>query len=600
MHIIENFNARMGQKYCYANSCDWNKESQKYDNTRIAIGKIEGEPLSFVPNKSFARLLGLNASETNDNEKLIITTAVAKYGERILELGNKDIEISNLGSQYKTARASFVGPAIAYGGITKRYKIDTILHNSFGKSDGNDILSLAWYLVSEGSALNNSNEWLDHFDNPRGCSISSQDITRLLDRMKIDKIMTFYKEWLVNFEQSKDLSNENDRTLYDLTSISWTGKRLDLANYGYNRDGDKLPQVNIALLCARNTSMPLFAWPLEGSISDIRTLKNTVQFLENLGYTPDCFMMDRGFSSMENISYLFSKGYTFLQAVKLNTDWIRNVVDSGRLERMSPLSKLDIDDRTYYVSTTLCHWIILQKQTKRGLVEDVVVHIPNKSLKNDEYVPDNESFKIISKHNCLVHVLFCQELVGHHRDKLMDILKAEYERLKSNEKTKVNEDLARYFKIEKPKYSRHRTVEFDYEAIYQQDKIYNGHICFITNEKTILKAEDALNEYSTRDYIEKDFDDLKNDLDMKRIRVHTDARMYGRLLIQFIAQIILRDIRMRLNESKECKKLSKTQITSCLKSIYKITFKDSHAAVKPELSKTQRAVLAALELSDTR
>jgi transposase len=590
----------MGQKYCYTNTCIWNKETQKYDNDRTPIGKVTGEPPSFVPNKFFTRLLGENASNTNDNEKLIIATAVAKYGDEILELGDKNAKISKLDSKYKTARASFVGPAIAYGGITKRYKIDSILQNAFGKSDGNDILSLAWYLVSEGSALNNSNEWLDQFDNPRGCSISSQDITRLLDRMNIDKIMTFYKEWLVNFEQSKDLSKADDRTLYDLTSISWTGKRLDLANYGYNRDGDKLPQVNLALLCARNSSMPLFVWPLEGSISDIRTLKNTLQFLQNLGYTPDCVMMDRGFSSMENISFLFSQGYKFLQAVRLDSDWIRNVIDSGRLERMSPLSKLDIDDRTYYVSTTLCHWIILQKQKKRRLVEYVVVHIPSKSVKNDEYVPDEEGVKIVSKHNCMVHVLFCQDLVGNHRDKLMGILKDEFNRLKSNENTKVDKDLARYFKIEKPKYARHRIVNFNLEAIWQQDKNYNGHICFITNEKTIQTAEDALSEYSTRDYIEKDFDELKNDLDMKRIRVHTDGRMYGRLVIQFVAQIILRDIRMRLNESKECKKLTKTQIASCLKSIYKITFQGNHAAVKPELTKTQRAVLAALDLSDTR
>jgi transposase len=68
----------------------------------------------------------------------------------------------------------------------------------------------------------------------------------------------------------------------------------------------------------------------------------------------------------------------------------------------------------------------------------------------------------------------------------------------------------------------------------------------------IALAEDALHEYSTRDYIEKDFDELKNDLDMKRIRVHTDDRMRARLLIQFIAEIMLREIRVRLRGTEEC------------------------------------------------
>jgi hypothetical protein len=34
---------------------------------------------------------------------------------------------------------------------------------------------------------------------------------------------------------------------------------------------------------------------------------------------------------------------------------------------------------------------------------------------------------------------------------------------------------------------------------------YAGHICFLTNYKTIETAQEALSEYSTRDYIEKDF-----------------------------------------------------------------------------------------------
>ncbi|MDR0697410.1 MAG: hypothetical protein LBF68_07780, partial [Christensenellaceae bacterium] len=50
---------------------------------------------------------------------------------------------------------------------------------------------------------------------------------------------------------------------------------------------------------------------------------------------------------------------------------------------------------------------------------------------------------------------------------------------------------------------------------------YAGHICYITNDKTIDTAQKALSEYSTRDCIEKDFDEMKNALDMNRIRVHT-------------------------------------------------------------------------------
>jgi hypothetical protein len=60
---------------------------------------------------------------------------------------------------------------------------------------------------------------------------------------------------------------------------------------------------------------------------------------------------------------------------------------------------------------------------------------------------------------------------------------------------------------------------------------------------------------------------------MKRIRVHTDGRMCARLVIQFIAQIILRESRVLLKKSEECKKMTRKHIASHIKGIYKILFK---------------------------
>ena len=57
MHIIENYNARTGRVYCYIGECRWNKLLKKYDNPRILIGHLEGEPSIFVPNKKLTSIL---------------------------------------------------------------------------------------------------------------------------------------------------------------------------------------------------------------------------------------------------------------------------------------------------------------------------------------------------------------------------------------------------------------------------------------------------------------------------------------------------------------------------------------------------------------
>jgi hypothetical protein len=469
-----------------------------------------------------------------------------------------------------------------------------MLKRAFGESDAMEILALAWYLVSEGDALVNSDVWLSHFENPAGGEISGQNITKLLDRVGQDGIMSFYKQWLEGFGKT------GEKTLYDLTSISWYGRGIDMADWGRNRDGENLPQINFALLCARKSAMPLFAWPLNGSVSDVKTLENTLGFLRKLDYKPDCLMMDRGFASMDNISFMLRNGYVFLQASRLNAGWVRDAIDAGREIRLRPDSMLRVGNRTYYASTTKCKWVTLRKTDKKGHVSEPVTLVFQCGTAKGERYAAKEGEDIISQRPCVAHVLFCQDLVGPQWDLFMGKLNEEYKRLTSDPNATPASELKKYFFIERKKWARARSVDFNTERIERRRDKYAGHICFITNDKTIGLAADALREYSTRDYIEKDFDEMKNDLDMRRIRVHTDERMKARLLIQFIAEIYMREIRVRLRDSAECRKMTRKQIAAHIKGIYKIKFTGKYRDIRPELSKSQRAILAALGLSDSR
>ena len=594
MHIIENYNSRIKRVYCYAGECIWDKQLKKYNYPRVLIGHLEGEPPTFVPNKKFATILLKDMKDQTITEKRdrdVIDTVKAKYGNNI-----RMIEPESFRDHVQTARAIFLGPSIVFGGITSRYHIDTMLRKAFGKDDALEILSLAWYLACEGDALSNSDAWLVQYENPAGYVISSQDITKLLDRMGQDGILSFYKYWLEGFRKT------GDKMLYDLTSISSYSHNIDMASWGYNRDKEDLPQVNFALLCARKTAMPLFAWPMDGSISDVKTLQNTLQFLDKLNYKPDCLLMDRAFGSMDNISFMLRGGYMFIQALRLNANWIRDIIDVGRQIRLRPDSMIKVGDRTYYGSTIKCQWmtVTLKKTNKKGadLTQETRVY-QCKEPKGEKYAA-KEGEEILSQYQCKVHVLFCQDLVGRQWDRFMEELNVEYQRLISDGNAMPTNELKKYFIIEKNKWARKRSVDFNMEQITQHRNNYAGHICFITNDKTISSSADALREYSTRDYIEKDFDEMKNDLDMRRIRVHTDDRMKARLLIQFISEIYLREIRVRLRDSEECRRMTKKQMFSHIKGIYKIRFTAKYKDVRPELSKSQRAILEALGFSDYR
>ena len=71
-------------------------------------------------------------------------------------------------------------------------------------------------------------------------------------------------------------------------------------------------------------------------------------------------------------------------------------------------------------------------------------------------------------------------------------------------------------------------------------------------------------------------------------------------VIQFISEILLREIRVRLSKSDVCRKMTRKQIAAHIKGIYKIKFTGKYKDVRPDLSKSQRSILEALDIRDSR
>lgn len=58
----------------------------------------------------------------------------------------------------------------------------------------------------------------------------------------------------------------------------------------------------------------------------------------------------------------------------------------------------------------------------------------------------------------------------------------------------------------------------------------------------------ALKVYWNKDSVEKYSNDLKNDLDIKGIRIHSAAAMEGRIFIQFVSLFITTRLKQVMNE----------------------------------------------------
>jgi transposase len=590
VHIVEGVNG----SYCYASVCERDpadgRKNVKYSK---CIGHIKNG--SFLPNEYLTSLLLSHSMEPNTLsglEKMIVGTTLEKYGQSVAQMA-KEQPIMKTGRKYDTAKTVFYGTQLILGHITRKYQLEKMLASAFAPDMAADILSLAWFVTSDGGALSNNDAFLNYQESPSGVGISSQDVSRLLDNMTEDGIMSFYRQWLKYTTHKTDDRDCPDKVLYDLTSISFTGHGIAEAEPGYNRDRERYNQVNFAMLCLRGTGMPLFAWVMNGSVSDVRTLITTLQFLDKLGYKADCLMMDRAFGTRENITYMLAHKQTFFQSLKVASNWVYRIADLGDDERSKPTSQLRIGDRVCYGSTTNCMWVRYRNEKDESQREEILV-FPGSGKRGGKYFSDDPGIHVIDQHPCRIHTAFFQDLVGDQYDEFMGRLLEEYNRLKSDETSNVKKEYEKFFTITKAKYARHRDVQFNTQTIQQHKSRYAGYICFITNDPAINTVESALKEYATRDVIEKDFDDMKNTLDMNRLHVHTGNRMRARLFIQFIAEIFLREIRNCFRNSKTCKKMTRSQFANHMKTITKVKFKGRYRDVYPELTKHQREIVEAL------
>jgi transposase len=106
----------------------------------------------------------------------------------------------------------------------------------------------------------------------------------------------------------------------------------------------------------------------------------------------------------------------------------------------------------------------------------------------------------------------------------------------------------------------------------------------------------VLEVYRRKDVVECCFDDLKNGLDMRCLRVHSSLAMDGRLFIQFLALILLSQIRMTARCSEVLRYLSAREILEAMESIVQITYSDCSGVAVSETGPLQRTIIEAFNI----
>ncbi len=128
----------------------------------------------------------------------------------------------------------------------------------------------------------------------------------------------------------------------------------------------------------------------------------------------------------------------------------------------------------------------------------------------------------------------------------------------------------------------------------QYIKRYAGFQALLSN--SIKDPVKALQICRDKDVVEKCFDDLKNQLDMKRSRMHSSATTDGRLFVQFIALIYVSALRKEMRKSDLIKRYTVRELLQETETLTKIKYSGKYGHILTEITKPQREILVALNI----
>lgn len=493
----------------------WDKDKKQMRNRQRCIGKLDPDTGELIP----SRRLGPHAAPA-------MNPAI-------------------------TAHTTVSGPAFILRKVDEEIGLSKVLKKAC-PDHWADIMSLAWYVLSTGKALAYAGSWCAGHEVPSGRELSGQRISELLDAISEDERQSFFKLW------GKKIA-EKDHLCYDITSVSSYSEQNAYVRYGYNRDHESLPQVNLAFVFGQESLLPVSYRVLPGSITDKKTLAYLLEGFDKLEFPRLHLVMDRGFYSQENLDSLLQKRQHYTLGVPAHLKWIREQIDTHRETLDSHLSLR----RLAHGESVYAHTILL------SLGE--------------------------SRRRAYLHLYYdAQRVVDDRIDFDLRILQY-YEELISDRRVDEHEDAyKRFFRVtHTPK--RGLKVEYLQEAITEARKHYVGFSAILTSKWK--DAVETLNIYREKDIVEKAFDDLKNDLDMKRLRVQSPKRMNSRMFIQFIALILMSRIRRTLSRELPDSKWTVKGLLMELESLTTIHYSGKYKPKLSEATKTQREILEAFGIN---
>ena len=372
-------------------------------------------------------------------------------------------------------------------------------------------------------------------------------ITRFLqhvDSAKLDKFFVKLNQYCIAEEEKQ---KNNVYYALDSTSISTCAKELDFSEWGHNKDGDLLKQINIVMLVNQKTGCPLYYRVYSGATPDVSTVSHLLKEYCRMGFNRSAILVaDRGYGSVKNIHHLYQDNQSFLLNMRTCFSICKNLI----VKNLNAL----LDDCNYNLS--LGQSVITEK-LKWSYPLNCNTNTKRARLKGDMYV----------------HIYLNHELRNSAEDTFRSTLAKLLDKKKTDEKSLTQEE--KDF-LEKYTSSDNNSSVFVSSTAKFEYMLGKGVRVLVSD--IISDPVEADRAYRERNEVELGFRKLKDFTNARRLHISSSNTLTGKIFVHFLACSILCMFRCKIDKAKnEGKSLpydSTVKMLSALSNITQTIFPD--------------------------
>lgn len=487
--VIKLKNKKSGVVYVYYGQSKYSKDGKSTSKgLRRSIGKYNSQD-EFEPNKTFLLMSPEEQMATG-----LVQEPYYPYEDRS-----------------KFSKEEFADKFYGYTAVIEAAAKKTGMYNALKKVFPNDYLAMMSMLEAlicfpsrplYRPERFHSSCWHTNLD-----LLTEGAITSVLEAVSPAQRERFFCEF------NKERKAEGEMVVaLDTTSISTYSSMLNLARYGYNKEGDNLPQINLLMVCDNESGIPLHYRDVPGNSADSVSVKASVENMKDEDVKAGTvFSMDRGFCTMDNMVLILKNGFTFLMCMPQKCPYYREAIDAVIAT---------LEDSSNYISSI----------RRYCATHDVEIPVKRRGRGKNSYT-------------MTVYVFKDPVAEADQKNKLSRTFVEKLDELKNDQSLYSSSRPNSFYRTY---YILNDDGTFSHNKEKQNKALSECGIFLVIGPKgwEPLKVHCT---YKQRDIIEKDYENWK--VRMRRPRHSLDEHLEGKIFILFLVTVIEAYIRKKLKDA---------------------------------------------------